>query len=310
MLNRFLKKTIINYIRNLFRTFLWYPYIEYLNFNKKTIFCECFLKYKRRNFVKNNWGDDLNYYLFGELSGKKIVNIPISKMLLKNDVKCYCLIGSIINFYNIDNKYIYGSGVMDNREPIEGVPKKIFSVRGPITRDYLLSNNIVCPPRYGDPALLLPLIYMPKVLKKDTIVVIPNMGTDLELVTSMFRGFADRVVFVDMRNYADWRQPIDIICSARYVISESLHGLIVAETYNIPNVWVDFKEHPDYWDIKFMDYYYSIGKKEESKIKIRDAFDDIDILEKIKKWKKGVINYNEILGYMPDDLKEKMLHTK
>ncbi|MFQ8823549.1 MAG: polysaccharide pyruvyl transferase family protein [[Ruminococcus] lactaris] len=42
-----------------------------------------------------------------------------------------------------------------------------------------------------------------------------------------------------MSKYENWTDIIDLICSCKMVLSESLHGLIVAESYSIPSVWVE-----------------------------------------------------------------------
>ena len=82
------------------------------------------------------------------------------------------------------------------------------------------------------------------------------------------------------------------------MISESLHGLIVAETYGIPNVWVEFIQHPDYWDFKFDDFYGSIGKDERI-IKIKRVDDVEKACKKIETWKRGNIDYEKLKSLFP-----------
>lgn len=147
----------------------WGPYILYFRRGggqrQKPIFCECCIYFIGHRFRKVNWGDDLNKYLFEYITGRKFVFIPFRKLSSKQRISHYSLIGSIIGFYNLDNTIIYGSGIKNPYESISGVPEKIISVRGPKTRDILLKNGIECPENYGDPALLLPLFYQPKVKK-------------------------------------------------------------------------------------------------------------------------------------------------
>lgn len=57
----------------------------------------------------------------------------------------------------------------------------------------------------------------------------------------------------------DWKNFIDEIVSARFVVSSSLHGLILAEAYGVPCVMLKNTESSDLF--KYKDYYYSTGRK-------------------------------------------------
>ena len=83
------------------------------------------------------------------------------------------IIGSILD-RGTKSSIIWGAGLIsEDSEPIE-IPKKIYAVRGPKTREKLLKSGIDCPEIYGDPALLLPKIYNPKIEKKYELGVIPH----------------------------------------------------------------------------------------------------------------------------------------
>ena len=112
--------------------------------DKKIVFCECYMCHSIKPFVHHNWGDDLNKYFFEYVSNIKIFNIPFSKIKYLSDITSYSLIGSIITFYNLDKKIIYGSGIMKPFDQIIGIPEKIISVRGPKTREVLLKRGMNC----------------------------------------------------------------------------------------------------------------------------------------------------------------------
>lgn len=95
-----------------------------------------------------NWGDDINIYLFAKISNKKI--IPYKTLLFARLFKHYTFIGSIIPQYVNNNTIICGSGVLNLQSSIKNKSQQILAVRGPITRNYLLKNNIPYLEIYGD----------------------------------------------------------------------------------------------------------------------------------------------------------------
>lgn len=268
----------------------------------RVIFSENYVKYELGKVKKNNWGDDLNIFLWEYVTSMEMVSIPYSKLVIKK-FDCYSLIGSIISFYNLDNKIIYGSGLMSPYDSIKGIPKRIYSVRGPLTREYLVKAGIECPEKYGDPALLLPLFYVPHCKEKKNGSVILNMGTNPD-DSDCFHELCVKLNLnvISMVDYDEWTDVIDEIVNSQFVISESLHGLIIAETYGVPNVWVEFKEHPDYWNFKFYDYFSSISKRQEI-IHLQKGIPYNEIDFKIKNWKKAVVDYKKMFSYLPFEVK-------
>ena len=75
------------------------------------------------------------------------------------------------------------------------------------------------------------------------------------------------------------RKVVRSIKKCEYIISSSLHGLIIADAFNIPNRrWVDRKTMPDidFYNRKFWDYYSSIDVKEDPiELKGTDELQDL-----------------------------------
>lgn len=238
--------------------------------------------------IKNrNWGDELNYYFLQNIMDKKIVEYK------KTDTKNYSFIGSILNNrYTNEHTIVWGSGVQEVTEALDKKPAKVCAVRGPLTRKYLISNGVKCPEIYGDPSLLLPYYYYPIVEKKYEIGFIPhwssiNDGKAIE--------FASRegVHMIKLAGYKNWKYIINEILSCKYIVSESLHGLIMAEAYGIPNVWADVTLSGRY-DVKFHDFFQSIKQERTAPIKVTRE-------TKIASLRKELENYKK--GQMPDLVK-------
>lgn len=70
----------------------------------------------------------------------------------------YLCIGSVIDYYCDYQTSIWGSGVMLSSSILPERPSKVLTVRGPLTRDFLIKQGIDCPTVYGDPVLLLLIV--------------------------------------------------------------------------------------------------------------------------------------------------------
>lgn len=113
---------------------------------------------------------------------------------------------------------------------------------------------------------------------------------------------------INMTKYENWTDIIDMIAGSSFVLAESLHGLIVAETYNIPCVWVEFVKHVppkfnDDWNFKFYYFYESIGKHDMHSIKLYEGYDFDELMTLRDKWKPGNIDYEKLLEYFPFEIK-------
>ena len=81
----------------------------------------------------------------------------------------------------------------------------------------------------------------------------------------------------------EWKKWVDDLCSCDCVISSSLHGLIIAEAYGIPTLWVKFSDEINGNDFKFYDYYASIGQQSIKPLDLRtqSMLDIQDLIEMV-----------------------------
>lgn len=278
--------------------------------------------YTWRGIRHRNWGDDLNYYFLKELTKKPVVfyhNFKLAKWLHLMNIMC---IGTILdNYVTPCNKrtIVWGSGsvgIMWHRE-VFSIPNKICSVRGLLTRDFLVKNGIECPECYGDPALLLPLVYQPRRGVQCSIAassvqevqkasyrlgIIPHV-VDLHhpLIEEIREKYADEILIIDLANYKKWTDVIDQICSCEHILSSSLHGLIVSDAYQVPNCWIEMSSNIPGGHFKYLDYASSVNRSFEKPFCIEKYTDVADMVdhsdsyfscaysEKIKELQQGLI---------------------
>lgn len=96
-------------------------------------------------------------------------------------------------------------------------------------------------PVYGDPALLLPLMYKPNIKKTKKVGHIPHIWQQ--------HRFQEEYISVNL----PWKDFVDEVLKCETIISSSLHGVIIAQAYGVPVVWQHYKiipgariKHEDY----------------------------------------------------------------
>jgi len=292
MLRRIHKKLYL-YIRNLF--------VELFKKNHIVVngFFEPINHGSKASKRLRNWGDAVNYYLIKELSRKNIVDYKhsiLSKIKRKNN---FLFVGSIITQLSNPKSIIWGSGVISDNEELNIKPEKVLAVRGPLTRNYLLKNNIPCPEVYGDPVLLMSKIYKPfKSIKYDLGIIPHHIDEEDVNLLRIMNNANVKIKIISLVTYSNWKSVINDICECNFIVSSSLHGLILADSYNIPNSWVLFSDKIMGDNFKYYDYYASV-KKEGFSFYITNETTIDDILNLKHKWSPPKIDLNPLIEACP-----------
>lgn len=247
----------------------------------------------------SNIGDDLNYYFLKEISVYPIM-IASETLFARFLCKNYLVIGSTIAMMSNKRTIIWGAGMIDNDLPTNIQIREIKAVRGPLTQEALGKKGFNCPPCYGDPALLLPLHYRPEgITKQYEIGIIPHYA-DFSLLKHF--GKLRDIHVIPTRGYDDWHKFIDEILQCRYIVSSSLHGLIIAEAYKVPCQWIEFGDSKGRDHFKYYDFYQSIGK-EATPLHIDKNTTKEDLIAECVQWKECFINLNSLIASCPFPIK-------
>lgn len=242
---------------------------------------------KGRNKKEYNFGDALAPKIIEELSGAKIIQMPLFRnyfwfalMTIKRLIikpypegmlflrvllgkKFLLSLGSILQFYNNKKANVWGSGAISNSSLV--AKNNYLAVRGPKTRDLILKQGGKAPEVYGDPAILLSLIYQDPIEKRVEIGLTPHISHYEKISLQNFKSEIKVINF----NTEDINNIINEIKECKYILSSSLHGLIVAHSFNIPALWIDLgMEKLIGHDFKFIDYFQSVGIKPYKPISI------------------------------------------
>lgn len=250
-----------------------------------------------------NLGDELNFYLIKELTAYKIFNYTDLYIKPRTNYGC---IGSIVDLNMLNNdSVIWGAGAIEGLKKIDFHPRKVCAVRGKLTRDYLISQGIECPSVYGDPALLLPLVYNPRVKGTYVMGIIPHyVDMNNPLVTHLQNLLPGRILVIKMQGYNNWHEIIDEIKQCDFIVSSSLHGLILADAYNIPNVWIEFSDKVYGGEFKFKDYFSSVHRNVQLPIKITKNTSLEDLQQALLSWNGISIKLSALIESCPFKIKQ------
>ena len=250
-----------------------------------------------------NLGDEINPYLINKIYEQNVLPIKSQLSIMG--------IGSTLRFCN-NSFIVWGTGLKYKSSYDEKLNKPyiICGVRGPITRKRLLDIGAECPKIYGDSALLLPLYYFPKYIKKTYILgIIPHIS-QYKIILKVY-GNIPNVKVLDFRTN-NVEKTIDLILSCSYIVSSGLHGNIISNAYNIPCKWIKFDNNIKGDDTKFNDHFESIGWHNEKpinamkykKININSLINQMEI----NNHRKLDLNINNILDACPFDKNGLKLH--
>lgn len=179
---------------------------------------------------------------------------------------------------------------------------EIYAIRGLLSKtrlEKILSkklNNIIV----ADPGLLASsLIDVKQYQKKYDLGIIPNhLEKGLEIFKKVQANIPNSII-IDME--AEPKKVLKDIVQCKAILSSALHGLITADSFNIPNKWVIASDKVIGRDYKFKDYYstYNISPEE---FDLRNNDFNINDLENIYKHYK--IKKEDV-----DILKEKLIDS-
>ncbi|WP_168378746.1 MULTISPECIES: polysaccharide pyruvyl transferase family protein [Acinetobacter] len=226
--------------------------------------------------VNQNFGDWIGPWLIALMTDRVVVNTreqQVSTSLFS--------VGSIFGHITADQGTVdvWGSGIIAPLEQKKILKRlkasstpQIHAVRGKLTQQEIQNKlNWKVPNIYGDPALLISDYYKHRSLNIK-IAICPH-HIHYQKVKDKLSGYED-VHVVDVMQSPE--KVIDEIASADVCLSSSLHGLIIAQAYEVPWRWLRFSEDQLVGDkFKFYDF-FSIFENGEKILPIDVSYEHLD----------------------------------
>ena len=263
--------------------------------NINTFYCNTY------NGTKSNVGDILTPYIFNTQG--------INTIHSETDSKLYA-IGSL--FEKIPDNYchsIWSTGFLLQPRGKKTLMKSPYAVRGKYTLSNLHYDN--SPMVLGDGGLLLETFYKPVQQSKYKLGIIPHY-VDLDWSTfdiKLFTLFSSPdVLFIDVKN--DVETFTNKVNSCQNIISSSLHGLVISDSYGINNgIFMAQESQKSLHDLKgsykFKDYYSTFNQSLPGILKLTDKTTLEECLSHCREFNKS--NMQVIKKYLHSslmDLKE------
>lgn len=191
--------------------------------------------------VLPNFGDMLNEYYVQKCG------YEFEKCEKPHEEEHLVMLGSILH---CTTKFstVWGAGLISPQYGISP-DANILCVRGPKSLEYCKNESPI-----GDPALLLPKIYNKEIKKNSIIGICPNY-IDFNDVFEKFKNTQYKII--NLLNPVE--VVLDDILSCNEIYSSSLHGLIVADAYQIPNKWICSPNVVGN-NFKYIDYLQSVNR--------------------------------------------------
>ena len=146
--------------------------------------------------------------------------------------------------------FVWGSGLIE-RHKYQNTPMHFLAVRGRLTKACLASETLAL----GDPGLFANQIFGAK--KKQGIGIVPHYTDKYHPLIKELEKLQN-VKIIDVE-----RSGMDVcrdIAGCERILSSSLHGLIIADSFSIPNRRIGFYNNLKGGDFKFEDYASALGR--------------------------------------------------
>lgn len=244
----------------------------------KNIFSPDFLEYLVNDPIvlyysdfSKNWGDYINPFLVERISGKKTVSFK--RIYNIKNKKKLTGVGSILHHPGLADGVIWGSGFIHPVGTLKELPSEILVLRGKHSAKIFQDNGVKDRGAYGDPALLFPTFYKPNSTKKFKIGFLPHYSELNSFLTNKnITENKDVTVISPMVPQNEVYKIIDQIDECEIIVSSSLHGLILADVYQIPSLRFTYTNKIFGGDFKYDDYYSGVGINQHETL----HFDNLD----------------------------------
>lgn len=247
----------------------------------------------------NNAGDLLNEYIMKNIFGIEIIEAPswaeadiigIGSGLGEfqySDLMIERIKRHIKNIIQQKHEImVWGTGFISeetkNLRPFYTNNLRFLALRGELSKkrvEKLIGKKLGDIP-LCDGGILTSYLFEKNISKKYELGIIPHFREQNEPAFKKLLSLSENSVLIDLK--ADPMEVYRRIASCEYIISSSLHGLIIADSFGIPNLHIKVSEKLLGDGFKFKDY-YSCYHLEDAVWDVNNAIPSInDVIDRYK----------------------------
>jgi pyruvyltransferase len=237
-----------------------------------------------------NLGDALSPVIVSALSG-----LPIVHRHFDSRAERFACVGTIGQQFKNGVIHFWGTGVDGLKNPVaphlrpyqfpSNTTFQVHALRGPVSASIFEREGVEVPKIYGDPVWFLPSIIQPSQEKSYELGVVVHLTELAERTTTASTHerllryrippeFANSVRIINTLikpTFQAIERKVQEITACKRILSTSLHGLVIAEAYNIPCLYLrnwgrgtrrlQLEEETEIIDQRMRDFYRGVGQK-------------------------------------------------
>jgi len=242
--------------------------------NLNAWWCECGPRYR-------NFGDKLTKLLIEHFT-KHEVTLISRKDTSKLDMIGVGSILHVVKRGGFRGK-IWTTGFMQPYHRGDFTNCNVIAVRGKLTLSKIKCKNkekVII----GDGGLLCDQLYPKNFEKQYVLGIIPHFIDSNNEQINKFIDSSSDIVKIDICD-----QPpkiVEAVKKCQYILSSSLHGVILADSLNIPNDWIQISNKVHGKGFKFRDHYSIFNINNKKPILIDQEFNLSIIVKKLQKYER------------------------
>lgn len=205
---------------------------------------------------KPNFGDAMSADVVAHVSGRPVQHVPLAEaeMVAVGSLLPHTL-PALVNAPRDVRPVLWGTGCIGPGDGSLLRRVDIAALRGPITAS-LMAQAPATP--FGDPGIFAADLLKTRPALTGRIGLVPHWtqaddGEIADLVRDL------DLQLIDPRT-GDAISVIRQIAACRFILTNSLHGMIVADSLGVPNEWLNPAGIHSFATLKFLDYAASVGR--------------------------------------------------